>query len=109
MSPHAYIEDRLVEQPAIGLFAVLGWQTVLAMEKVLGPDGTLPANSLSTPGPGFSRSAQRTVLSASRLRGFARGDSVSGLSLPRSILTMDHTDFTDANRRIALGCLRCLL
>jgi len=56
------------------------------------PDGTLPANSLSTPGPGFSRSAQRTVLSASRLRGFARGDSVSGLSLPRSILTMDHTD-----------------
>lgn len=24
--PHAYIEDQLVEQPAIGLFAELGWQ-----------------------------------------------------------------------------------
>jgi type I restriction enzyme R subunit len=25
---HAYTEDQLVEQPAIGLFAELGWQTV---------------------------------------------------------------------------------
>ena len=25
MSPHAYSEDQLVEQPAIGLFAELGW------------------------------------------------------------------------------------
>ena len=24
--PHAYTEDQLVEQPAIGLFAELGWQ-----------------------------------------------------------------------------------
>jgi type I restriction enzyme R subunit len=23
--PHAYTEDQLVEQPAIGLFAELGW------------------------------------------------------------------------------------
>jgi type I restriction enzyme R subunit len=30
MSPHAYTEDQLVEQPAIGLFAELGWQTVSA-------------------------------------------------------------------------------
>ena len=29
--PHAYTEDQLVEQPAIGLFAALGWQTVSAM------------------------------------------------------------------------------
>ena len=28
--PHAYTEDQLVEQPAIGLFAELGWQTVRA-------------------------------------------------------------------------------
>ena len=27
VSPHAYTEDQLVEQPAIGLFAELGWQT----------------------------------------------------------------------------------
>jgi type I restriction enzyme R subunit len=38
---HAYTEDQLVEQPAIGLFATLGWQTVSAMEEVFGPGGTL--------------------------------------------------------------------
>ncbi|MCX7038018.1 MAG: type I restriction endonuclease subunit R [Spirochaetes bacterium] len=38
---HAYTEDQLVEQPAIGLFAVLGWQTVSAMEETFGPGGTL--------------------------------------------------------------------
>ena len=32
MSPHAWTEDQLVEQPAIGLFATLGWQTMSAME-----------------------------------------------------------------------------
>jgi type I restriction enzyme R subunit len=36
MSPHAYTEDQLVEQPAIGLFAALGWQTVSAMEETFG-------------------------------------------------------------------------
>ena len=41
MSPHAYTEDQLVEQPAIGLFAALGWQTVSAMDETFGPDGTL--------------------------------------------------------------------
>ena len=30
MSPHAYTEDQLVEQPAIGLFEDLGWETVSA-------------------------------------------------------------------------------
>jgi len=37
----AYTEDQLVEQPAIRLFAELGWQTVEAMEEVFGPTGTL--------------------------------------------------------------------
>ena len=41
MSPHAYTEDQLVEQPAIGLFATMGWQTVSAMEETFGPAGTL--------------------------------------------------------------------
>src|SRR5437870_3924306 len=41
MSPHAYTEDQLVEQPAIGLFAELGWQTVSALEEIFGPAGTL--------------------------------------------------------------------
>jgi type I restriction enzyme, R subunit len=33
---HAYTEDQLVEQPAIGLFAELGWTTVSAMEEIIG-------------------------------------------------------------------------
>jgi type I restriction enzyme R subunit len=41
VSAGAYTEDRLVEQPAIGLFAELGWQTVSALEEVFGPGGTL--------------------------------------------------------------------
>ena len=39
--PHAYTEDQLVEQPAIGLFAELGWQTVSALEEAFGATGTL--------------------------------------------------------------------
>lgn len=38
---HAYSEDLLVEQPAIGLFAALGWQTMSAMEETFGAGGTL--------------------------------------------------------------------
>ena len=41
MSAHAYTEDQLVEQPAIGLFETLGWQTVSALDEVLGKSGTL--------------------------------------------------------------------
>ena len=36
-----YIEDSLVEQPAIGLFAALGWQTVSAIEESFGAGSTL--------------------------------------------------------------------
>src|SRR2546428_323404 len=36
-----YNEQQLVEQPAIALFAELGWQTVSAMEEVFGASGTL--------------------------------------------------------------------
>ncbi len=41
MSAHAYTEDQMVEQPAISLFAHLGWQTVSAMEETFGVTGTL--------------------------------------------------------------------
>jgi type I restriction enzyme R subunit len=41
MSAHAYTEDQLVEQPAIGLFAALGWQTVSALEETFGAGSTL--------------------------------------------------------------------
>ena len=41
MSTHAYTEDQLVEQPAIRLFAELGWQTVSASDEIFGATGTL--------------------------------------------------------------------
>jgi type I restriction enzyme R subunit len=41
MTPHPYTEDQLVEQPAIGLFSALGWQTVSALEETFGAGGTL--------------------------------------------------------------------
>ncbi len=44
MSPHACTKDQLVEQPAIGLFTALGWQTVSAMEETPATGGTLTAN-----------------------------------------------------------------
>ena len=39
--PHAYTEDQLVDQPAIGLFAELGWPTVSALKETFGKTGTL--------------------------------------------------------------------
>ncbi|MCZ2105365.1 MAG: type I restriction endonuclease subunit R [Comamonadaceae bacterium] len=41
MNPRAWTEDQLVEQPAIGLFADLGWQTVSALDETLGAQGLL--------------------------------------------------------------------
>lgn len=40
MNTRYYTEDQLVEQPAIGLFAELGWSTGSAIEERLGPDGS---------------------------------------------------------------------
>ena len=53
---HAYTEDQLVEQPAISLFADLGWKTVSAMEETFGSAGTL------------GREAKGEVVLAVRLR-----------------------------------------
>ncbi len=47
MSLSGYTEDHLVEQPAILLFAELGWKTVSAIEEVLGPTGTLGRDTKS--------------------------------------------------------------
>lgn len=47
MTPHAYTEDQLIEQPAIGLFAAMGWQTVSAMEETFGAQGTLQRETKS--------------------------------------------------------------
>ena len=45
MSPHAYTEDQLVEQPAIGLFPELGWTMVSASDEIFGAGGTLGRES----------------------------------------------------------------
>jgi type I restriction enzyme R subunit len=42
-----YSEDQLVEQPAIQLFAELGWDTVNAYSEAMGPDGTLGRDNKS--------------------------------------------------------------
>ena len=57
MTTHPYTEDQLVEQPAIGLFAELGWKTVSAMEETFGATGTL------------RRETKGEVVLVSRLRG----------------------------------------
>ena len=36
-----FTEDQLVEQPAIGLFAALGWETVSALDESFGATGSL--------------------------------------------------------------------
>ncbi|RMD84561.1 MAG: type I restriction endonuclease subunit R, partial [Lentisphaerae bacterium] len=41
MFPGVYSEDGLVEQPAIRLFAGMGWETINATEEVFGLNGTL--------------------------------------------------------------------
>ncbi len=38
---HAYTEDQLIEQPAIGLFSALGWETASANDESFGSGGTL--------------------------------------------------------------------
>ena len=47
MSPHAYTEDQLVEQPAIALFDEMGWKTVRADEETYGPIGTIQRETKS--------------------------------------------------------------
>lgn len=47
MSTHTYTEDRLVEQPAIQLFAELGWETLSASDEVMGASGTLGRDTKS--------------------------------------------------------------
>jgi type I restriction enzyme R subunit len=54
--PNTYTEDQLVEQPAIGLFADLGWQTVSASDETFGGGSTL------------SRETKGDVVLSSRLR-----------------------------------------
>jgi hypothetical protein len=44
VSPHAWTEDQLVEQPHMGLFVAFGWPTVSAVEETFGAGSMLTAN-----------------------------------------------------------------
>ena len=71
--PHAYTEDQLVEQPAIGLFVELGWSTVSALEETFG-----------APAPGLAASpVALTRPSATLSRPTGEGQLVEGASLGR--------------------------
>ena len=66
--PHAYTEDQLVEQPAIGLFAELGWTTVSALERlnpVLPPEAiTAAVDELTRDRSAMSRSPEQVGLAS---------------------------------------------
>ena len=69
--PHAYTEDQLVEQPAIGLCAELGWTTVSALEENLGAPSPGLSATLSHPmgeGASLGRETKGEVVLVSRLR-----------------------------------------
>jgi len=69
--PHAYTEDQLVEQPAIGLFAELGWTTMSALEEIFGTPSPGLAATLSHPmgeGASLGRETKGEVVLVSRLR-----------------------------------------
>jgi type I restriction enzyme R subunit len=70
MNAHAYSEDQLVEKPAIGLFAALGWQTVSALEETFGALPSPPA-PLPLAGEGrvcLGRETKGEVVLVERLR-----------------------------------------
>ncbi len=71
MSPHAYTEDQLVEQPAIALFGEMGWKTVRADEESFG--AMAPSHSLQLPLEGgfesLGRETKGEVVLVTHLRG----------------------------------------
>ena len=97
---NAYTEDQLVEQPAIGLFAALGWTTVSAMEETFGATGTL------------QRETKGDVVLAARLRAAlerlnpalppeAIATAIDDLTRDRSAMSLEA-----ANREVYLCCSR---
>jgi type I restriction enzyme R subunit len=88
MSLHAYTEDQLVEQPSIGLFAVLGWQTVSALEETFGATGTL---GRETKGEVVLVERLRTALTKlnSRLPAEAIQTAIDELARDRSAMSLE--------------------
>ena len=68
MSPEGYTEDRLVEQPAIELFAELGWATVSALEESFGSAELSPQPSPHGRGSWLGRETKSEVVLVPKLR-----------------------------------------
>ena len=68
MSPSDYTEELLVEQPAIELFAELGWATVSALEESFGFAEPSPQPSPSGRGSWLGRETKSEVVLVPRLR-----------------------------------------
>ena len=97
MTTHAYTEDQLIEQPAIGLFGMLGWQTVSAQDETFGAGGASAT---------LGRETKGEVVLTSRLRAALErlNPSVPAEALSRAIdeLTRDRSamSLTAANREV---------
>jgi len=101
MSTHAYSEDQLVEQPAIGLFAALGWQTVSAQEESFGapPSPPAPLPLAGEGGTWLGRETKGEVVLVDRLRAAglrvvadlpgAAGQSGAGLGCTQALVERD--------------------
>ena len=68
MSPSDYTEEHLVEEPAIELFAELGWQTVSALEETFGFAEPSPQPSPSGRGGWLGRETKSEVVLIPKLR-----------------------------------------
>lgn len=93
MSPHGYSEGQLVEQPAIGRFAALGWQTVSALEATFGAGGTGPCH--------LGRETRGEVVLVERLRA-ALGQLNPGLP-PEAIQTAIDELTRGRSARVGVG------
>jgi len=68
MSPSDYTEELLVEQPAVDLFAELGWAMVSATEESFGSAEPSPQPSPSGRGSWLGRETKSEVVLVPRLR-----------------------------------------
>lgn len=91
---HANTEVQLVENPAIQLFAAMGWETVSASDEVMGPAGTLRRETTATV---VLESRLRTALERLNPTVPPEALAIAIDSLTRSRSTMSHVA---ANREV---------
>ena len=89
MNAHAYSEDQLVEQPAIGLFAALGWQTVSALDETFGAGGTAGARNQGRGGAGRAPARRAGANSTRRCRRRRFQTAIDELTRDRSAMSLE--------------------